>query len=295
MLGYIKRKPAAKTPRLNLRRELKLNFKSKLKPKLKPNLKSKLKSKLKSRFKSKQSFCELAFAVFLLAAAAGTLAYFTYWKSLKNVLSVGYNEIEIIEKYDPPQELKEGTNSYTKRIQIKNTGNVSCYLRAAVKFSDSDITEISEISPDGIHYYAASEYTSYLPDNWIYVPEEEDDLLGGFYYYIKDLAPGSQSEPLLEKIKTTFSKPEDVCAYEIFVYGESVQTLDKNGQEFTGSEPYLEAWREFLQPSSSGNTAELSRSPIPSSLHFSSRPFSSSSSLLPYRADKLFSAADGFV
>lgn len=194
----------------------------------------------------------------ILAAVAGTVAYFTSWRNLRNTFSVGYNEIKIVEKYDPPQELKEGINSYTKRVQIQNTGSIPCYLRAAVKFSDSDIADISEISPDGKDYYAAEEYAEHLPENWVYIAEDEDALLGGFYYYTERLAPGKQSAPLLEKVQTAFSNAESVCAYEIFVYSESVQVLDQNGEEFTGNEPYLEAWREFLQPVLADDSRKLS-------------------------------------
>lgn len=193
-----------------------------------------------------------AILICLLAAAGAALAYFIHWKLLKNVFSVGYNDITIVEQYDPPKELKEGVNSYAKRIQIKNTGKISCYVRMLMKFSDSEIEKISELSPDGREYYHAENYADYLPEHWRYISEAEDELLGGYYYYTEELAANKLSKPLVEKVKTTFGKAEDVAAYEIYVYSESVQVLDKNGEAFTGNEPYLDAWREFL--SQSGTT-----------------------------------------
>ena len=48
-------------------------------------------------------------------------------------------------------------------------------------------------------------------------------------------------------MKTTFAKAEDVQDYEIIVYAECVQTLDKDGAEFTGGTPWKSAWKEFLE------------------------------------------------
>lgn len=204
----------------------------------------KMKQIIHGRYKWMIAAMAAAFSLFTAVSAA--LAYFIHWRLLNNVFSIGYNDISIVEEYDPPKELKEGVNSFAKRIQVKNTGKISCYVRVLVKFSDSDIEKISELSPDGSEYYSALEYAEHLPKHWSYISEADDELLGGYYYYTEELAPDQRTDPLLEKVKTTFEKAEDVTAYEIYVYSESVQTLDADGEAFTGNEPYLDVWREFL-------------------------------------------------
>lgn len=60
------------------------------------------------------------------------------------------------------------------------------------------------------------------------------------------MAAGKTTDALFKKVKTTFQTAADVQDYEIIVYAESVQTADKDGAEFTGSDPWKQAWTEFL-------------------------------------------------
>ena len=134
----------------------------------------------------------------------------------------------------------------------------------AVTFTkyDQDIKNISEYSSDnGETWYSVEDYADHLPDNWV-----RDGL---YYYYTEPLQPGELTNPLITNVKTTFASAEDVKQYEIIVYQESVQTLDKNGEEFTGNDAYNQAWDEFLdnieieEPSGTGTEPTPTPEPEP--------------------------------
>ena len=144
--------------------------------------------------------------------------------------------------------MQQGENIYKKRVAVKNTGTVPCYVRVYAGFSDSAVEDVSQLyNPNG--WFDAASYQDNLPDGWAFVTPADDAVVGdgGYYYYTKPLQPGKSTEPLFEKVKTTFAKAEDVQDYEIIVYAECVQTLDKVGAEFTGSTPWKSAWKEFLE------------------------------------------------
>lgn len=187
------------------------------------------------------------FFLLLLSAAATTMAYFTYWKMFNNTFSVGENKIKITEEYIPPKEMQEGDNIYKKKVQIENTGTVPCYVRVFTEFSDSTLRDTSFLSPNGSDYYPANQYKNHLPEEWVYITDEENALLGGYYYYTKPLNQKAVTVPLFKTVKTHFETANEIKDYEIIVYAESVQVLDKNGSAFEGDTPYTAAWTEFLE------------------------------------------------
>lgn len=193
----------------------------------------------------------IAPVIAILIAGLGigsTAAYFRYLQTTKNALSVGENTIKITEDFVPPKEMAVGENVYKKNVAIKNTGTVPCYVRVYAGFSDSAVEDVSQLY-NSTEYVDAGSYKENLPDGWAYIEEADDPIVGdgGYYYYTEVLAPGKTTEPLFTKVKTTFATADDVQDYEIIVYAESVQTLDKDGAEFTGNTPWKSAWREFLE------------------------------------------------
>ena len=203
--------------------------------------------KIFSNFK-KGILIPAAIVLIASAGAGSTAAYFRHIQTVKNVLSVGESTIEITEDYAPPKEMQQGENIYKKRVAVKNTGTVPCYVRVYVGFSDSAVEDVSQLyNPNG--WFDTASYQDNLPDGWAFVTPADDTVVGdgGYYYYTKPLQPGKSTEPLFEKVNTTFAKAEDVQDYEIIVYAECVQTLDKDGAEFTGSTPWKSAWKEFLE------------------------------------------------
>ncbi len=186
--------------------------------------------------------------LFVISGSVGlTWAYFTQNSLLKNKLNAGSNEIEIVENYEPPERLEVGETIFRKRMEVKNTGRIPCYIRVFADFSDYEIRDRSEFSPDGSVFYPAAEYQEYLPEPWQFISEEEDELLGGYYYYGDILEVGEKTVPLLEKVKCSFERADQIHPFDILISAESVQIRDRFGETFMGEAAHLQAWREFLE------------------------------------------------
>lgn len=205
----------------------------------------------------------------LMFGAGGIYAYQTSQERAVNDFSVGNNSIEPKEEFDPPEELTEGENIYKKAVAISNTGNIPCYIRVRAEFSDSAIAEISgftdDTSKNGTYYSAlkdgadadvtdpdgntviyADSYTGHLPEGWVYIPETESEELGGYYYFTEEVEPGEDTSYLFQYVKTYFANAADVKAYDIYIYAESVQVRDHNGETYPDADPWKQAWSEFL-------------------------------------------------
>ena len=191
----------------------------------------------------------------LIAAVAGTatagilqvtgvLAYLTGKQDNANKITVAENVIEIQETFTPPPTLTTN-NTFTKDVKIKNTGDVPCYTRVFLEFSDNDVRGTSTVSVDGTNYYPISQLKDHLPTGWVYV-ESASDALAPYYYYTQPLAVGASTPSLIKTVKTTFADEDKIEPFDIYVYAESVQTLAKDGKEFTGTTPWRSAWTEYL-------------------------------------------------
>lgn len=198
----------------------------------------------------------------------GTLAYLTHTRKGNHFISIGTNEISITETYKPPKELKTGANVYQKSVTIKNTGTTSAFIRVFLDFSDYvagnrsyfAIDKPGKVSiEDGATVEEAKEaieaagfiayddfYTADTERNeWIYIPEDEDTELGGYFYYTGIVDAGKSTDELIDSVCTYFENAESVEPYQIYVYAESVQTYDKDGRAFEDGQ-WREAWEEFL-------------------------------------------------
>ena len=196
-----------------------------------------------------------AAAAIAAAGTFGTYAYLTDMGQLNNEFTIGRNNIDIEEEYNPPSELTEGDNIFTKEVQIENTGNVDCYVRVFADFSDSAVKDHAFLSPevltepDDEGWVKAAEYRDFLAENkdkyhWVYIPLSEDPLLGGYYYYDIPLAPGERTEYLIRSVNTNFETAQKVQDFDIIISAESVQIPDKDGNEFTS---WQECWKEFME------------------------------------------------
>lgn len=200
--------------------------------------------------------------------AMGTLAYLTHTRKGDHFITIGSNEISITESYKPPKELKAGANVYKKSVKIQNTGSTAAFVRVFLDFSDYvagsrsyfAIDKPGKVSiEDGATVEQAKEaieaagflayddfYTADIERNgWIYVPEDEDPELGGYFYYTGIVEAGKSTDELINSVCTYFENAEAVKPYQIYVYAESVQTYDKDGNAFDDSQ-WKEAWEEFL-------------------------------------------------
>lgn len=175
----------------------------------------------------------------------GVLAYLTNNKDRTNQLTRGYNEVKITETFPDPA-IAPGRNSYTKDVTVKNTGPVPCYVRVFLDFSDDDIRKNSKVSSNGSTYVTLDALkTTNIPSGWAYVSSPSDKL-NSYFYYTSPIDPGASTTSLIKAVQTTFGDQYDIDDFDIYVYTESIQSLDKNGQPFTGATPWRSAWEEYL-------------------------------------------------
>ena len=129
---------------------------------------------------------------------SGTLAYLMYQDSALNTFVVGSQVSMIDEIWDPPETMVAG-GKYTKKVSVKNTGTVDCYVRVFAELEDAGMAD--SVSMD------------WNTDNWT---EKQAD---GYYYYKSVLSPGETTKPLF----TTISASADIESFGMIVYEESVQ------------------------------------------------------------------------
>ena len=202
----------------------------------------------------------VAAAAIAFAGGFGTYAYLTDMGQLTNEFTVGRNNIDIQEEYEPPPELTEGDNIFKKEVRIENNGNIDCYIRVFADFSDSEVKKKAYLSPEllkdpeDIGWVEASKYRQFLMDHpdyqWVYIPLEENSLLGGYYYYEKPVAPGEMTDYLIRSVRVDFEKEQSVQDFDIIISAESVQVIDKDGNEFKDEEnhpAWEKCWTEFME------------------------------------------------
>ena len=185
-------------------------------------------------------------AVVIVLPKDVTSSYFSDTGSLTSQLTVGTCEIEIVEEFDPPEEITVGDTTFTKTVQIQNTGTIPAYIRVFCDYSTYDMKKYCSVNT-GTEWVDASELHNHLPDGWVYI-DESDDTLGYYYYYTKELEPNELTTPLFTEVKVSVPAEDEslITPFDIIVYSEAVQIRDKNGKLFTSTEPWKDAWSEFL-------------------------------------------------
>lgn len=144
-------------------------------------------------------------AVIAIATSAVVYAYLISKDTKTNNIKLGYNKISIEENYDPPLVMAKGI-SYTKEPSVRNTGNVDCYVRVKAEVSDSRVADSLTID--------------YNTDDWT---KKAD----GYWYYKEAIGPTMSTSPLFTTVTIAEDAPDLVLdGYDIFVYAESVQTVD---------------------------------------------------------------------
>ncbi len=196
----------------------------------------------------------ILFISLMTATAWGdTAAYLTDQENKENQIAVGDNIITIDEEFMPPDPgLSE---LFHKEVQIENTGTSDCFVRVLLEFSDNEIAKRAAVSWDGGEVYDPfSDLPENAPEHWIFAADhsaEVSDLLAGYWYYTEKLSPGESTGALTTDFRVQF-ETEHIRqklaknGYDIYVYAESVQTLDKDGDEWTGVEAWKDAWTEML-------------------------------------------------
>ena len=158
--------------------------------------------------------------------------------AITNEFTIGTCRMEIREEFQPPSAASQDT--YQKKVWVRNTGTLPCYVRVFLDFTRGEAKQASSFSADGVKYYPVSEYQSaHLPVGWTY------DGRDGYYYYRETLEAGEETTALLDFVRTDFAALGEKPAYDIIVYGESIQTRDAKGREFNGADAWRQAWSEF--------------------------------------------------
>lgn len=157
-------------------------------------------------------------AVLSLLCIGGIAAYLTTAAKITNTITVGYNEVEIVEDFTPPIEMKPGV-SFQKEVAVSNTGPVDCFVRVLSLFSRSDMEDLCDVN--------------YNTQDWEY--NETDQ----YWYYKHSLKTGETTEPLFDTVKIHDDASEAaIKAFDIIVYAESYQ----DSGEFSD---YQAAWEHF--------------------------------------------------
>lgn len=157
-------------------------------------------------------------------------AYQTSHAKKVNHIGIGHNTTEVTEEFPEPPPIPEEGKTYVKKVSVTNSQSVPCYIRVAVNYSDSDIGNAATLE-------------KLNKTEWIYIAEDEDPKLGGYYYYNQVVQPAAATKMLFEGITISadadFSLQGPDAAFEVTVYEESVQA-----GEYTS---YRDAWNQFIR------------------------------------------------
>ena len=201
--------------------------------------------------------------VVLLSLVGTIIAYFSANDKEPNLIGVGEDKITVTEAFTVPNQ--EQNFAYRKLVKIDNTGSVPCYIRVRMEFSNSDVQEAASFSsenqgedataPDGGTFKKAiipdnttdkTYYVNDLPDGWVYVWEEnpqDPTVTNGYYYYTEAVPAGESTDALISWVKMDYGGINEIQAHDLYVYAESVQTVDSNsGTAYTD---WKAAWNSF--------------------------------------------------
>lgn len=159
----------------------------------------------------------IIFLLLALLSCGSVFAYFTSQKEKVNAMTFGENVITTEEEFPEPDP-KPG-DSVKKEVSIKNTGDVPCFVRTKILFSNNDAENVSTIDIN--------------TTDWV---KNAD----GYYYYKKIVPVEKNTSLLMTAIKIADNANLDTLEdFEVIVYSESVQS-----EGFKDSE-YLEAFKSL--------------------------------------------------
>lgn len=141
------------------------------------------------------------FIISILGATA--YAYLTDEENAVNEIGIAQIDTPIQEEFEPPPDPDPG-DVITKKPCVENVSAVEVYVRASVRFSDSDAEKQCEPLKINAGWSLAGD---------------------GYYYYSQKLLPGEKTSSIFDEVtlKSGIAK-EDQLPFELLVYAESVQT-----------------------------------------------------------------------
>lgn len=168
--------------------------------------------------KKKTKMAAAVFGICVLTAIgviAGTSAYLTDNAEVVNEIWAGWNETKTEEEFPTPTPVSPG-ETVIKKVQIRNTGKVPCYIRVALIVSEGTVTL------EGLD-----------TESWV-------DGQDGYYYWQNVVQPGESTGELFTGVRVDHQTESETVT--VTVYEESVQAV-------CGSVPYKdyrEAWKYYL-------------------------------------------------
>ena len=158
--------------------------------------------------------CGMIAVISAVSGTASATAYMSDHADVNNQFVVGNNTTTVEEEFPTPTPVSPGEH-VAKKVKVTNQGNVPCYIRVALSYSE-DLIALENLDTE----------------NW----EAGED---GYYYYKHVVEVGSSTTNLFSGV--TAKGQAEASDIRIDVYEESVQTTD-------GSQPYKdykEAWAHY--------------------------------------------------
>lgn len=140
-----------------------------------------------------------------------------------NDFQIGEVKGTITEKFDPPTEdqpIKPG-DTYPKEVKVSNASNLPFFVRVLVT------PEIQSIDGMLLASNIGTEITVDLGNDW---------LLGedGFYYYLKEVLPGSNTSPLFTTVTIANNLGTDYDGATMSIAIKS-ETVTSSGDNYRGA------------------------------------------------------------
>lgn len=163
-------------------------------------------------------------------------------------------------------ESREVVSYFKKTASVKNTGEVPCFVRIRLKFSDSGIEDAIYISgtvredaydKDGTRYYkykkAAGDkddteyFADHLPGGWMYIDVTDTEYpedMRGYYYYIPPVSPGKETlSPLVTYFRIDYGDEDKVRSFDVDIEVDCIKATDSKGNLY---EKAIEAGQDSL-------------------------------------------------
>lgn len=140
----------------------------------------------------------------LLIAGISTgavFAYLTSEDSVNNKITAANTDIRIVEKFDPPEELKPGT-VIPKTVSVVSSSTTDCYVRVMVYFSSLEAEKFCE--------------PLQIQQGWVKGSD-------GYYYWNKKVKPQETTGQLFSQIAIRKDvATEELTNFDVLVYAEAV-------------------------------------------------------------------------
>lgn len=148
----------------------------------------------------------------IVGSFSATYAYLKWNQQQTDTITIGGVQIALSQNFEKPKVITPGM-TINDSPSIENTGNLPCFVRARVAFSNSIAqNECNTLS---------------IGTNWEY------DSNSNFYFYKEVLLPGKSTTPLFDNIcvKTT-AIPDDLQNLDVNVYSEAAQQGNLSNNEY---------------------------------------------------------------